>query len=310
MSWDLLLHWMTHLGEGSWSQFRRAVSELASGNDDPQRLCQDLRPWLSDVAHADFFLDGTPRWATLSPMLCGLSCRPNAYLFSGGRTPTLTDALERSAVRNGCTMSVEAGRVHPDVVVMEGSGQDIERCTAECGLDLLPDAGEALAGTLVPIPVLVDQAREAAAPVNWSVRSFDLATMQWVEGMMRGAALEYSPRHGSRRYLLSRRRRGGLLEMPKRESIYASAMLRRVELIRYDPANRILSTPAAAPLPARYARAAALCAGTTPRTIDGRLVYAEVPMQTAALLLVAAGQSHPMSRGCCHPQEAVYEQSI
>ena len=35
MNSDLLLTWMTHLGEGSWMSFRRAAEEMASGDRDP-----------------------------------------------------------------------------------------------------------------------------------------------------------------------------------------------------------------------------------------------------------------------------------
>lgn len=305
MSWDLLLHWMSHLGQGSWDQFRRTVTELAPSDADVPGLCRSLRLRLSDLGHADFFIKGSSRWLVLRPMLCGLAFRPNTYLFCGGRTPALTEALSEAASRHGCLMHVEQGLEQPDVISITGHGADVETCAETCGIDLVPNAGATLAGSLLRIAVVIEQAKEAAAPVNWSPRSFDLTTMRWVDGKIRGSAIEYSARYGSPRYFLLRRR-GRLLELPKREAVYASAMIRRVPLIHYDEVGRALSTPAAAPLPETYARAAALCAGAVPQSLDGCLVYSDVPIDAAALLLVSAGQPHPACSGFYRSQEAIH----
>ena len=65
--------------------------------------------------------------------------------------------------------------------------------------------------------------------------------------------------HGPAKYYL-RRRTGKLFRMPKRESVYAAAMLKGVRLVDYEPDAMKLSTPLFAPLPTLYARAACLCA--------------------------------------------------
>lgn len=51
MSWDTLLYWLTHQQEGSWTSFRKAVTEVASVEPidiDISDLCRNLRFQLSE----------------------------------------------------------------------------------------------------------------------------------------------------------------------------------------------------------------------------------------------------------------------
>src|SRR5437588_448192 len=93
MTWDLLLYWMTQLGEGSWEAFRDAVKGLAPSDRDTDALVRRLRLQLSDLGHADFFLGGSRRWRVAAPVLAGLAMRTDAAILCGGRTPHLTNAL-------------------------------------------------------------------------------------------------------------------------------------------------------------------------------------------------------------------------
>src|ERR1700685_4168160 len=89
MTWDLLLYWMTHSAEGSWSGFRKAVSEIAPNSlpEDQAGLARRLRVTLSDLGHVDFFMEGSQRWRVLPPMLAGLGIDDSAAVLCGSRTP-------------------------------------------------------------------------------------------------------------------------------------------------------------------------------------------------------------------------------
>ena len=150
-----------------------------------------------------------------------------------------------------------------------------------------------LIGLLTPIPTQLEGAAEADAPINWSVRSFDVESVSWRDGLLPNSACEFISRYGVRRYFLHRRR-GRLVQLGKREAVYASALIRRTKLAEYDVETGTLSIPFAAPLPEPYAKAACLCSGTPAAAVGGRFAYEGVPADAAAPLLVAAGQPHPL----------------
>jgi len=129
---------------------------------------------------------------------------------------------------------------------------------------------------------------------GWSVRSFDLHTLGWVDGLRPRCACEFQSRYGARRFYLHTRH-GRLLPLPKRDAVYAAAMVNRVRLSGYDADTATLWSVAAAPLPEASCRAACMCAGAPAQFEKGRLVYPDVPLEIAALVLVAAGQPYPQA---------------
>jgi hypothetical protein len=147
-----------------------------------------------------------------------------------------------------------------------------------------------------PIASQIGKAPHDERPYNWDVESFDLGTLEWVNGLLPNAASKFTPRYGSPKFLLHRKHRT-FLQMAKRESVYASASIRGVDLLTYDADASVLTAPLAAPMPERLARIACLCTGSQPR-IDRRiLAYSGVPFDIASAVLIAAGQAHPGLQG-------------
>lgn len=292
MSWDVLLHWMTHVSEGSWTVFRNAVAKLADSDADVDSLCRRLRIGLSDLAHADFFVQGSRRWRALPTVLAGLPSSSGAAVLSGGRTPKLVARLAEAARARQCRLVAEEDEDLPLRVRVEGPEDALTAVAADAGIAYVRYYAAALCREVVPIPFQLENAPAEPAPGNWSVRSFDFRSLTWVDGLRARSACEYRPRYGDPRFYVHTRR-GKLLRIPRREAVYAAAMLQGVTLAEYDWAAARLSTPAAAPLPVAYARAACLCAGAPARFERGRLLYEKVPQETAALLIVAAGQRYP-----------------
>lgn len=292
MNWDVLLHWMTHLGEGSWEGFKDAVARLAPQDAELDDILVRLRLHLSEMAHADFFVGGSRRWQVLPPVLAGLAARPDAAVLCGGRTPQLSGAVAAAAEASACVVSSEDAADGPTAVRVAGEPADLARAADAAGLQFLRDYGSALCRRVTPVYELFERAPEESAPTNWSLKSFDFDSMSLVDGLRPNSACECSPRRGLPRWYVHTRRKR-LRPMPKREAVYTAAMLQRVTLLRYDSASRRLLAPVKAPPPEPYSRAACLCVGRRGHLESGLIVFEGVPPGVAAVLCVAAGQPHP-----------------
>ena len=292
MNCDLLLTWMTHLGEGSWMSFRRAAEETVSGDREPLELSRALRVGLSDLCFTDFFVDGTQRWRMLPPVLGGLAAHEDVAALYGSRTPALVEALRDAAEAHGGRLEEEAFQDCPTSFRLVGEGPVIAAVSSRIGVVYEPDDGRRVAEHIPPIPCVLERAAQEPAPLNWTARCFDFGMRAWVDRLLPNAACEFTPIYGLPRYYV-RRKSGKLLRISKRESLYAAAMLRGVRLIDYDPDSMKLSVPLFAPMPVLYARAACLCAYRPAQIVDGRFVYCDVTPEVAALLMVTAGQPHP-----------------
>ena len=272
--------------------FRKASEEIASGDRDPLELSRALRVGLSNLGFTDFFVDGTQRWRMLPPVLGGLAAQEDAAALYGSRTPALVEALRNAVDAHGGRLEEEALQDCPTSFRVVGEKQAIAAISSRIGVAYEHDNGRRIAEDVSPIPCVLEIAAEEPAPLNWKARSFDLGIRAWVDGLLPNAACEFTPIHGPSKYYI-RRKSGKLLRMPKRESLYAAAMLKGVRLIDYEPAAMKLSAPLFAPMPELYARAACLCACRPAQIINGRFVYRDVSPEVATLLMVAAGQPHP-----------------
>ncbi|HEV8650570.1 MAG TPA: hypothetical protein VG276_14465 [Actinomycetes bacterium] len=152
---ELLLHWLTHVREGSWATFRRALSAVEAPDDESAATAGRMRTRLSEMAHVEFFIDGGNRWRTFAPVLGGL-CEPSRAVLSGGRTPRLVDALARSCEKEGCR--IEASETHdgPDSIRVAGPAEAFGGAAAGAGLRYVPGLASALCAALEPIPPSLD----------------------------------------------------------------------------------------------------------------------------------------------------------
>jgi hypothetical protein len=246
---------------------------------------------LSELAYADFFIDGSSRWRTFAPLLGGLT-DSSTVTFVGGRTPILVETLLRSAERASCRVEVHQNPDGPDSIRVMGPPEEIGPVAREAGVRYVPHLAAALCGLLEPITSVISRAAPAAPPINWSVRSYDFDGLQWVDGLLHRTAYEYQSRHGPRRCYV-RGPAHALLMLDRRNAVYAAAHARRVSLLSYNEPDRELTVPRSAPLPDSLARVAAACSGDPAREREGQLVYADVPAAIARTLMVAAGQRPP-----------------
>ncbi len=292
MNFDVLLYWMTHLGEGSWGSFRKAVRELAPEQAESSDLFRNLRLHLSELGHVDFFVDKSQRWRVQSPILGGLVDRPEIALLCGGRTPTLLTIIEKVSKENHCKFLVIPSNNSPSQIQVEGSEKALRAVANSSGIQFVPSLATTLFGSLISIDRQLDEATEEQAPHNWAVRSFDLQQQKWVDNILPHTAREYSQTYGQPRYFVATSE-DRLLALSKREAIYAAAMLRYILLARYSSDIHTLSVPFTAPLPENFSRIACLSSGKPSRYENGNIVYESLSPNIAALLLVGTGQPFP-----------------
>lgn len=289
---ELLLQWLTHVREGSWTAFRRSLFALdAPDDEDDAALARRMRGCLSDMGHVDFFIGGGNRWRTFAPLLGGVGDAASAVL-SGGRTNKLIETLASSSATEGCRIEASEVSDGPDSIQVKGPSESFARVAFGAGLGYVPDLALALCAALEPIESVLASATRGAAPTNWSVQSFDLGLLKWVDGLLPNTAYEYSSRYGARRYYI-RWPRATLLRLDKRQAVYAAAHLNRVALLSYNAQDRRLAVPRGAPLPDEMARAATAGRGALATVEYGRLVYGGVSPAVAGALMVGAGQRPP-----------------
>jgi hypothetical protein len=290
--WNMLLYWMSNMGEGSWDRFRSVVTQLAGGDGDLSQLRRSLRVRLSDFSHADFFIGDSSRWNTLPPLVAGLVEPTGAALLIGARTPRLVSDVQACAARTGVVVRYEASDDSPAVIRLEGPADALSACAVASGIAYADNYAWRLAGALSAIPSLLERPRRDTdqAPINWTPRSYDLHSRAWVDGSLPNAACEFTPRYGRPRYFISNRRRRLLEVASRRDVVYAAAYSRGVSLAAYDPTTRTLSVPLSAPLPEAFARVACLCSGRRADVRQGRIAYEGVPREIVAVLLTALGQ--------------------
>jgi hypothetical protein len=177
-------------------------------------------------------------------------------------------------------------------IEISGELENIARLAKMVDLPLIRDMAAQLIDGIVPVPLQLENAQCEERPFNWEAEYFDLTRRSWLKGLQPNSACRFTPHSGPSKFLLHRRR-CRFLQMPKREAVYASAMLQSVNLLSYEPSTAVLTVPAATPLPERLARIACLCTGTQPRLVASSLKYEAVPYEVAFAILVAVGQPLP-----------------
>ena len=299
MTRNAILHWMAHVGQGTWAGFKRAVAALAAPGADIAAEASRLRTRFSDLAFAEFFVDGTDRWRAFRPLLVWSSHQPNEAFLCGARTARVGDALRAAAERTGCNFFELVVDGSFTTVKLHGTQVQVAAAAAKAGLPFEADIARHLANDVVPITDIVERAPRRTPPRSWSVRSFNFEAMVWLDAHILNTATEYRSPYEQRTYFLETN--GETIELPKREALFAAAALRRVPIAEYHAGARTLTTASSAPLPEPYSRAACVAAGRASLVRNRQIVYECVPAQLAAVLLVGLGQPAPRFHFCLAP---------
>ena len=212
-------------------------------------------------------------------------------LLIGARTPKLVADVRAAAAERDVDMAERLDGLL-DVIRLTGPAEALNACAVAAGIDYADNYARRLAAMLKPVPLLLDRPRRDTdhTPVNWTRRSYNLQSCEWVDGTLPNSACEFTPRYGRPRYFVSNRRRRLLEVASRRDAVYAAAYAKGVSLAVHDPIAGTLSVPLSAPLPEAYARVACLSSGRRAEVAQGRIVYSGVRPEIGAVLLTALGQ--------------------
>ncbi len=309
MNGELLLHWMSSMGEGGWPAFRRAVENLlldearqtvpltgsteATNEVDAGEVCTGLRYRLVELGHVAF--DSSRRWRVEPPRLLGFEHQPNRWYLAGARSPLLLARLRAACAETECTLESEEWPHGlwlglPLRWWVLGPRDAVARVADAAGIKLLSDGFSRFRRGATGVRKQWENAPHGEPMHGWATRSFDLHARQWVESTLPDTVQEYSSGYDA---LWLVEHGGTQRRLPKREAVYAAAALRHHVLARYDPEARAVSVPIGAPLPEACAQLLCLTAGRPSRASQGFVFYDGVPPIAAALVFEAVGQMFP-----------------
>ena len=292
MDANKLLHWLSHLGEGSWDSFRKAVEELSvrDGSASGRDAAVQMRFRLSELGDIDFFPEKRRRWQIVPPLLAGFPERQGEALLCGGRTPALLASLSAAAETWACSLEQEPRAELPDKIRIRAGPDALTAVASATRIKCELDFAAELARRIVPIHTQLAAAPTEDLMIRWQRKYFDLRTQQWVDKPLRHTACECVSQYGRRAtYVQVSRRR--TVRMPKREALYAAASLSGIALVLYDAETRRLSAPMRAPLPDPCGRLACVSSGSVGTLNGGRVHYSPVSPRIAEIILAALGQS-------------------
>jgi hypothetical protein len=301
-----LLLWLSARRKGSWQQFRVAVEELHSGNNDSEsdeigpkndefRLHQRLRLNFECLAHTEFFACGCEDgWRVVPPVLA-VRPTPDGFraVLCGARSPALRERIVRAGNDLFCeTLDSCEG---PEVIRFTGGDSAaLSKLATEASIHFQPDAPLAILSLLPPCDPPSRRRPQSEFPegADWRIREFNAGTLDWQTTDRQHAQ---SSRRGLfefqlyDQWLYFLRWSGGTYKLPRAVALYA--LLRHERgLLHYDVQTYALSLPGACRPPRMVERALALCSGFPPSfdPATSRLTYLDVPLEiarfTAALL--------------------------
>ena len=297
-----LLLWLSARREGTWQQFRAAVEELRSEDEDWEgkensssvqddndfRLHQRMRLSLECLAHAEFFANGCEEgWRIAPPILA-------AHPVLGGIQAILcgarSAALRERVLERGKDFSCEAVD-HPGVPqvirLVASCESALSGLATQVGVDIQLNAPLAILSYLRPCDTPSRRQPQSELPLGegWRIREFDTRLVAWKSSerlraqTARNGLFEFQLYDQWRYFLFSD---GRTFELPRAIAVFALLRHRR-GLVRYDTNTRSLSMPGTCRPPRMLERALALCSGLPPSfdSMTGRLTYAEVPPDVA-----------------------------
>lgn len=297
-----LLLWLSARRQGSWQQFRAAVEELHSGDNDSDAngtaiisetefsLHQQLRLDLERLAHVEFFAQGcekgwrvTPPTFAAHPMLEGMRA-----VLCGARSPALRERVLRIGEKVACE-TLDSSSVPEVIRLFASSSSALAEAATRAEVSFKADAPLGILSHLPPCDPPSRNQAPSEFPVgnDWNIHEFDTSVFAWRKTDRRHAqairfgVLCFFIYFQRRRYFL--RWKGTTFELPRAVALYALLQRCRRDLLHYDVAMRKLFVPAICRPPRLLERALVLCSGLPPAydKATANLSYSDVPHDIA-----------------------------
>lgn len=263
MNGNLLLLYLSEMGNGRWAKFTDALNVLSAPWGRSTHALQ-----LQMLAHVEFdFLNDPMRWSVTPPVLAWLPRHDTFHraVLCGRRTERFLTNLQRFAQDVDCILEIKQQENNPDAIfVVAKESYQIDNIAERLRIGSEPKSAERLAHCLPCLDDYLALCPMKPEPHGYGIKKLNLAQGQWVEvERTDGTGLfEYDCVEG-RQYRL--RIEGQCRQTPRDFGIYALLNHLGHSILRYDDRVCELVVPAFANLPILFARAATLCSGLLPQ---------------------------------------------
>lgn len=262
MNGNLLLLYLSELGNGRWTQFADALKTLSAtwGRSTHARHLQML-------AHVEFdFLSDPIRWSVSPPTLAWLPRRDNNHraVLCGQRTEPLLAKLQQSATDLGCQIEINPQENNPDAVfIIAKDSYQLDAIADQTEIASEPKSAARIAQCLPHLDDYLALCPLKDEPHGYGIKEFDLTEKKWheVERTSATGLFEYDCVEG-RQYRL--KIDGKCRQLPRNTGIYALMHHYHLPVLQYDVDSHEMIVPRYANFPALFARAAVLCSGKLP----------------------------------------------
>jgi hypothetical protein len=177
----------------------------------------------------------------------------------------------------------------PDLIGVIGTPAALNKVAYACHVRRAADFAEEMIRKFVPISAQLSVAPSRKLMIGWKRQYFDLDSKQWTANPIVRTACECISQYGRRKTFLQVSKKK-IVELPRREAIYAAASLARAPIVSYDSVSQELRVPARAPLPEICARLACISSENVGDLSNGTVRYSPVPRRVARLILASLGQ--------------------
>jgi hypothetical protein len=294
MNGNQLLYWLSHLGEGTWESFSKSIEQLAELQEQQEDFLHNLKArvrfGLSEIGSVDFFPEKRRRWQVIEPIFASFPESPKCTVLIGGRSPAMMERLSLAVHEAQCTIKEEARGALPDQVTVLGNPEALDVLATSIRIERSIDYAKELIPTFVPIEKYLASAPQGNIMIGWKYRYFDLHSCQWTPDRIPRTVCECISQYGRRMSFLQVTRTK-TVKLPRREAIYAAAMLARISIVFYDSITKTLRVPMHAPLPDACARLACINSGKIGSISNGMVYYSPVQARVARLILTSVGQA-------------------
>ncbi len=262
MNGNLLLLYLSEVGNGRWAKFTDALNVLSAPWGRSTHALQ-----LQMLAHVEFdFLSDPMRWSVTPTSLAWLPRYDTSHraVLCGRRTERLLADLRRFAQDVDCTLEIRQQESNPDAIfVVAKESYQIDNIAERLGIDSEPKSAERLAHCLPRLNDYLALCPLKPEPRGYGIIKLDLEQGQWVkvERTDDTGLFEYDCVEG-RQYRL--KIEGQCRQTPRDFGIYALLNHLGHSILRYDDRACELIVPKFANLPVLFARAATLCSGQLP----------------------------------------------
>lgn len=251
MSGNKLVFWLSHLGEGTWETFRKAVEQLAEQQEKEEtvlsKLTKSLRFRLSDLGFLDFFPQKRKRWQVQPPVLASFTESPESAILCGGRSPDLIAGLQLAAETNQCTIHSEGRSSLPDYIIVTGKREALTALANAIRIRRSADFAGELIEQFVTIESQLADAQSGELMIGWRRRYFDLRSCQWTLDELPRTACECISRYGRTMTFLQISRKKTVILPRRRSDLRRRHAVRHVNrVLRFREQNTICSDGCAA----------------------------------------------------------------